>query len=92
MGNVMFTYCSHRLHKQCDVLVVALANAEVYSRQRLLDYCKQNPKCEYLKIQSNPHVVVVVVIVVAVDLLKAYSLWLPESRHKEVSSMWPLTN
>jgi len=50
-----------------EVLLSALVNREIATREGLLEAWKVDPKY----------------------LLKAYSMWLPESRHKRLAAMWP---
>eukprot|EP00731_Ephydatia_muelleri_P038171 Em0671g3a len=58
------------LHKQTEVLLTALVNKEVRTREALLEVWKEEPKY----------------------LLKAVSLWLPESKHRQLAAMWPPSN
>lgn len=37
---------THRLHKQCEVLVAALANGEVCTRENLLDAWAKDSRCK----------------------------------------------
>jgi ATP-dependent RNA helicase DHX37/DHR1 len=56
-----------KLHPQTEVLLKALVEREVASREALLWWWEREPKY----------------------LLKAFSLWLPQSRHTQLASMWP---
>ena len=50
MSYVMMLHaCAYtcRLHERCGVLVAALANKEVSSREELLQVWEQEPLCEY---------------------------------------------
>lgn len=84
-----FSVHAYRLHKQVEVLLSALVNREVVTREKLLEVWKADPKCEGFT------AVVFVLLCITwhfsspADLLKAYSMWLPESRHKILTEIWP---
>ena len=74
------------LHTQTDVLLKALVDREVFTRSSLIQQWKTHPKCEshlsYTTTSNN-------CICLISDLLKAFSMWLPQSRHDDLAALWP---
>ena len=88
----------HRLHKQCEVLLSALVNREVSTRDSLFKVWKTEPQCEWYTMSCIESISITVstlqhsadiLYTCCVDLLKAYSMWLPEDKHKTLASLWP---
>ena len=84
-----FSVDAYRLHKQVEVLLSALVNREVVTREKLLEVWKADPKCKGFTAVLFVLLCITWRFAFPADLLKAYSMWLPESKHKSLTEIWP---
>ena len=75
-----------KLQKRTQFLLAGLVGREVYNKNTLMRVWSEDPQC---MLYCLHHCLIYILLL---DLLAEYSTWLPQTKHEELSSIWPPIN